>query len=302
VNPTDRPAEPAGPLDEAHEDARMNDPATDVRTIPDPRARALAANARIDEHQTAIADLSRVRREALEELLASGLSQTHIADALGMSRSRISQLLSAGTRPERAFLGSGRITVAIGAKRESAMKKSVSEMISAECFTAYELLSETARTVGLEISQEVVPPPGIVHLNRPNLIVLTNPRLLPFLSQVMEADPHIRYREEGKEWFLFDESTGIEYRSPRDRGEDSDYGYIGRLPRPDGKGAFLYLAGTHAQGTLGAAAYVVDNLADLHKELKNRRFSMIVECRVDEENSLKVTSVEPVTPLYRHDT
>ena len=38
---------------------------------------------------------------------------------------------------------------------------------------------------------------------------------------------------------------------------------MGRLPRPDGKGTFLYLAGLHAPGTLGAASYVVNNLADL---------------------------------------
>jgi len=218
-----------------------------------------------------------------------------------MSRSRISQLLSVGTRPERSFLGSGKLTVAIGSKREADKKRSVSEMISAECFTAYEMLSETARLVGLDVAQEIVPPPGIVHLNRANLIVLTNPRLLPFLSQVMEVDPYIRYVQEDKEWHLVDVSTGTEYRSPKDRGESSDYGYIGRLPRPDGKGTFLYLAGTHAQGTLGAAVYVVDNLPSLYRDLRTRRFSTIVECHFDPENQLKITSVEPVTPIYRHD-
>lgn len=278
-----------------------DDAETAVRSISDPRARALAANAQIDEHQAAIAGLSRVRRDALEELLASGMSQTNIAEVLGMSRSRISQLLSAGTRPERAFFGSGKIVVAIGAKRESAGKKSVGEMISAECFTAYGLLSETARIVGLDIAQEVVPPPGMVHLNRSNLVVMTNPRLLPFLSQVMEADPHLRYREVAKDWVLFDDTTGTEYRSPKDTGGDSDYGYIGRLPRPDGKGTFLYLAGTHAQGTLGAAAYLVENLIDLYKDLKTRRFSLIVECTSDPDNPLSIKSTRPVTPIYRHD-
>lgn len=273
----------------------------EVVAIEDARERALAVNALIDDHQAAIAELSRVRRDALEELLAGGMSQTRLADMLGMSRSRISQLLSAGTRPERAFLGTGRITVAIGSKREADKKKSVSEMISAECFTAYEMLSETARGVGLDAAQEVVPPPGIVHLNRPNLVVLTNPRLLPFLSQVMEADPHLRYVPENKEWHLVDVTTGTEYRSPKDRGEPADYGYVGRLPRPDGKGTFLYLAGTHATGTLGAAVYVVENLAALYRDLRTRRFSTVVECRYDADNPLRITSVEPVTPIYRHD-
>lgn len=274
----------------------------DATEVSDPKARALAVNALIDDHQTAIAELSRVRREALEELLAGGMSQTQLAELLGMSRSRMSQLLAAGKRPERAFLGEGRVTVAIGSKREPDKKASVSEMISAECFTAYGLLADIARAVGLDVEQEVVPPPGIVRLNRPNLVVLTNPRLLPFLSQVMEADPHIRYMADNKDdWYLIDQTTGTEYRSPRNRGESKDYGYIGRLPRPDGKGNFLYLAGTHAPGTLGAASYIIDNLPTLYRELKTRRFSTVVECEFDPDNSLKITSVERVTPLYRHD-
>lgn len=274
----------------------------DLAKVSDPKQRALAVNSLIDDHQTAIAELSRLRREALEELLAGGMSQTQVADLLGMSRSRVSQLLAAGTRAERAFLGSGRLTVAIGSKREPDKKASVSEMISAECFTAYGLLAETARSVGLDVTQEVVPPPGNVRLNTPNLIVLTNPRLLPFLSQVMEADPHIRYvSDDGNDWYLADQSSGTEYRSPRNQGEPKDYGYIGRLPRPDGKGTFLYLAGTHAPGTLGAATYVVDNLAALHKELKTRRFSTVVEYQFEPDNPLKMTGVERVTPLYRHD-
>jgi predicted transcriptional regulator len=270
--------------------------------ISDPKERALAANALIDDHQTAIAELSRIRREALEELLAGGMSQTQLAELLGMSRSRMSQVLTAGKRPERTFLGEGRITVAIGAKREPHKKANVSEMISAECFTAYGLLTDAARTVGLDIEQEIVPPPGIVHLNRPNLVVLTNPRLLPFLSQVMEADPHIRYAVvDEDDWYLVDQSTNVEYHSPRNQGEPRDYGYIGRLPRPDGKGTFLYLAGTHAPGTLGAACYVVDNLPALYRELKTRRFSTVIECQFDPDNPLKMTSVERVTPLYRHE-
>jgi predicted XRE-type DNA-binding protein len=278
----------------------VQDPA-EAAQISDARERAKAVHALIDEYQEGIAELSRIRRETIEELMAAGMTQTQIADMLGMSRSRISQLLSAGVRPERAFLGAGRLTVAIGAKQE-ANRSDPGDMLSVEAFSAYELIAEAARVVGLDATYEVVPPPGHVDLNRSNLIVLTNPRLLPFLSQVMGADPHIRYmysKDDG--WYLVDTTTGTEYRSPRDRGEAADYGYVGRLPRPDGKGTFLYLAGTHAQGTLGASHYVTTNLPDLYKELKTRRFSTVIECRYDPGDPRKVTSAERVTPLYRHE-
>lgn len=269
--------------------------------ISDPGKRAKKVGVLIDEHQVAIAELSRVRREAMEEMLASGMTQTQIATLLDMSKGRISQLLSAGVRPERAFLGTGKLTVAIGAKREI-NRTDPSDTLSAESFTAYEVLADAARSIGLDACNEVVPAPGHVHLNRPNLIVLTNPRLLPFLSQVMEADPHIRYVADDKGWYLTDLTEGKEYRSPRDQGESADYGYVGRLPRPDGKGSFLYLAGTHAPGTLGAAHFIVSNLAELYRELKVRRFSTIVRYEFEPGNQLAVCSVERVTPLYRHES
>ncbi|EEP74273.1 hypothetical protein MCAG_04600 [Micromonospora sp. ATCC 39149] len=276
----------------------MKDPAA-VATVGDTRERARAAHTLIEDYQAAIAELSRIRREALEQLLVDGMTQAQIADLLDMSRSRVSQLLSAGTRPERAFLGTGRLTVAIGGKQESG-RHDPGDMLSAESFAAYNVLADLARTVGLDANYEVVPPPGFVHLNRPNLIVLTSPRLLPFVGQVMEADPHLRFASDERGWYLIDGET--EYRSPRDDGQSADYGYVGRLPRPDGRGSFLYLAGTHAQGTLGAAHFVANNLAQLHKELKSRRFSMVVRCEYDPTNPRKILSCERVTPIYRHES
>ncbi len=274
--------------------------ATDIATIKDPGERARAVNKLIDEYQAAIAELSEVRRETLRELLASGKSQMAIAEMLGMSKSRVSQLLSAGTRPERTFLGTGRVTVAVGGKFEAG-KTNPGGVISSESFAGYEVLADLARSVGLDATCEVVPPPGLVHLNRQNLIVLAGPRLLPFLDQVLEADPHLRFAHDDDGWYLVDKVVGKEYRSPIDDGEAGDYAYVGRLPRPDGKGTFLYLAGIHAPGNLGAAHFIAENIAELHRELRTRRFSTLVACKFDPADRKQILAAERLTPLYRHE-
>jgi hypothetical protein len=274
--------------------------AQDIAAIKDPGERARAVNQLIDEYQAAIAELSDLRRETLRELLASGMPQMAIADMLGISKSRVSQLLSAGSRPERAFLGTGTVTVAVGGKLEAG-KAAPGAVVSSESFGGYEVLADLARSVGLEVAYEVVPPPGHIHLNRPNLIVLAGPRLLPFINQVLEADRHLGFLNDQHGWYLVDKNTGIQYRSPIDRSDPGDYAYVGRLPRPDGKGTFLYLAGIHAPGNLGAAHYIADNLAELHRELKTRRFSMLISCQFDPADRKKILSTDRLTPLYRHD-
>ncbi|MEV5495544.1 hypothetical protein AB0M50_09070 [Nonomuraea fuscirosea] len=269
--------------------------------VTDPIERARTAGTMIEHHQAIVGEVSRVRREALEEMLANGMTQTQMANELDMTRGRISQLLSSGVKPERVILGTGKLTVAIGAKRE-ANRTDPSDTLSAESFAAFELLADTARTYGLDASYEVIPPPGLVHLNQSNLIVLTNPRLLPFLSQVMEADPNIRYVQDETGWYLVDLNQGKEYRSPRDLGDAADYGYLGRLPRPDGKGSFLYLAGTHAPGTLGAAHYLVNNIPEIYREVKNKRFSAIIRYEFKPGDQLAKRSADRVTTLYRHES
>ena len=276
-----------------------------LAAISDPAERAVVATALIDEHQVTGRELARIRREALDQLQTEKKwTQTQIAELLGKSRSRVSRMMSAGTQPEGAFFGTAHLKFAIGSKPEPG-RADPSNMLSAETFAAYETLARAATASGLDSEHEMVPPPGMVDLNRPDLVVLTSPRLLPFVGQAMGADPHIRFANDETGWFLIDHTTGTEYRSPRDQGEPTDYAYIGRLPRPDGKGTFLYLAGIHAQGTLGAAQFVADNLKSLYKELKTRRFSTIIACTSgpdtsgkNDRNSLKT---ERITPLYQHD-
>jgi hypothetical protein len=275
-----------------------------VFAIEDPEDRAKALSRLIEQNQADGHELSRLRRETLSTLLGMGRTQTELAAMLGITRSRVSAMLASGTRPERIFLGTGRLTVAIGGKAEQG-RRDPSSVLSVESFAAYEALRDLAKSFDIEAVAEVVPPPGIVNLTRKDLIVLTSPRLLPFVGQVMGADPNLSFNDDEKGWYINDRTARVDYRAPRTgaAGEDIDYAYVGRLPRPDGGGDFLYLAGIHAQGTLGAAQYVVENIGELYRDLKTRRFSTVISCRaVDGGDRRSVTAVTRVAPLYRHDS
>lgn len=268
-----------------------------IAELTDPGQRARRASDLIEEHQSAITELSRTRREALDEMLSQGMSQTQIAELLDMTRSRVGQLLSSGPKPERALLGSGTITIAVGGKYE-ADKPEPGHVVSTESFAAYEGLATLARGHGFKTEYEVVPPPGMVELNRTNLIVVGSPRILPFVGQVLASDTKLGFANDGNGWYLVDDHSGQTYRSPADNGESVDYAYVGRLPRPDGRGTFLYLAGIHAMGSLGAGKFLQDNIEDLYREVKTRRFSLLVSCEYDPKTR-EIAKVERLTPLYR---
>ncbi|WP_112137183.1 sigma-70 family RNA polymerase sigma factor [Glycomyces dulcitolivorans] len=269
-----------------------------IEAIEDPMQRARKVHTVIEDLQGQVLKLSAIRREALNELVAQGLSITKIAEEIGISRSRVSQLRSAGLRPERVFFGSGRVTVAIGTKPERGRSDGHEQpLISREASQAYELIADTMRSLGLEAVQEAVPLSGLFDLNRENLVVLCSVKLMPFLSQVMVADSNLSFDTDDSGLFLVDRNTETEYRSPRDNGELRDFGYVGRLPSPGGKGTFLYAAGIHAEGTLGAAQWLTENAADLHKKLKLQRFSTLVESTFDESG--KILSTQQLTALYR---
>lgn len=262
----------------------------------DKLTQAKRASELVTYHQEHGAEASRVRRELLSELVADGYSQGDLARELGMTRGRVGQLLSSGPKVERALLGTGALTVAVGGKWE-AQKVNPSAVISAEALAAYQLIADAAAGYDLRAEYEVVPPPGMVRLNRPNLVVLSSPRLLPLVGQVLEADANLGFGSGGQGWYLTEQATGKIYRSPSDSGEPADYGYIGRLPRPDGKGTFLYIAGIHAMGTLGAAHYLTNHIDELYQEVKNRRWSALIECRYDADSRV-IESAERITPVY----
>lgn len=270
---------------------------------PDPTGRARQASQLLDRYQATLNELSRIRREAVEEMIGAGMSHSQIADALGVSRGRVSQLTKAGPVSERAFWGTDTLTVALGGKFE-ALKDASGEpgpVVAQEDFQAFISLTESVKAMGLATSQEIIPPTGIVHLNRDNLVVICGPRLSPLIAQILESDPVLAFERDSDGWYLIDRQSGKTYRSPMDTGGVSDIGYVARLPRPDARGNFIYIAGIHAMGSGGVIHYLDANLPEVYRDVRTRRFSALVKCEFD-ASTRKVVASELVTPLYGHGT
>ncbi len=268
-----------------------------LQKVSDPVERAKRTSGLVARYQAAVTELSRIRREALETLIAQGMTHAQIAERIGMTRARVGQLLTSGPKTERAFLGTGTLTVALGAKRE-ADKPEPAPVVAQEDFQAYEHLRELANTLGLDTRYEVIQPPGIVNLNRPDLVVICGPRLSPLVAQVLASDRHLGFERDQQGWYLVDHTAGAVYRSPMDAGEPGDYAYLGRLPRPDGRSTFLYLAGIHASGAAGAIHYLKGHLAEVYAEVRTRRFSTLIACQYDPA-TLEIAASKQLTPLYR---
>ncbi|MFC9116061.1 sigma factor-like helix-turn-helix DNA-binding protein [Streptomyces sp. NPDC057092] len=280
----------------------MHDDMERVSGITDPVDRAKAAIDLMARYQSHVNELSRVRREAIEEAQASGLTQAEIAKRLGVSRGRVGQLASAGPPPERAFFGTDLVTVSLGGKYEAGKgpDDNPSHVVTREDLDNFEHLRKLLAGMKLDAQYEVIPPSGIVNLNRDNHVVVCGPRLSPIVAQVLEGDDNLQFRKD-RAWHLVDQREGKEYRSPQDEdGSAGDFGYLGRLPRLDGKGTFLYIAGIHAIGANGVVHYLENNVADIYREIRTRRFSTLISCRYDPK-TMEVLESRRVTPLYRHE-
>lgn len=264
--------------------------------------RARAAGAVIEQAAAMSNEASRLRREAIEELLATpGWNRARIARELGLDPSRVSRIVKSGTPPERALLSpdGGPVTVALGSKLAQVGDGKPSDMISRDAAEAYDTIRAALDSYGVACTREIVPAPGLVDLNRDRLIVMGSPKVLPVVGQIMASDPHLQFDVDTQGRFLIEDADPpVVYRSPQDVGEHGDVAYLGRLPRPDGRGTFLYIAGIHAAGTRGAATYLVDHLEELYKQVKDGLFSLLVSVSYRSADDHTITEATAATRTY----
>ncbi|MFE0295598.1 sigma-70 family RNA polymerase sigma factor [Nocardiopsis alba] len=276
----------------------------EIEGIQDPLDRTKAAHERLGQFQEAVTELTRLRREGVEQLQAAGWKPTEIAVHLGVTRQRVEQIGKNGPTPARAFLGRGnQVIIAVGEKTEAPKEggRPGGPAVATEDLVAYETLSHLARDLKMDVQFEGISPPGLFDTNRENLIVACGPRLSPVVAQLLAGDPCLGFSKDDQGWYLVDRDLDEEYRSPSDRGVPADYAYLGRLPRLDGKGSFLYMGGIHSAGAAGAAHWITNNLSEIYSAVGAKGlFSTLIKCEYS-TSPLRVTSSERVSPIYRRE-
>ncbi|MEV5568711.1 sigma-70 family RNA polymerase sigma factor [Spirillospora sp. NPDC052269] len=265
--------------------------------IEDHEVRAREAAKLMTELQDAVKETARVRRESIQWLRDHGRSMADVARLMGVSRARVAQLKDAGPAPERAFLGIGRLSVAVperpGGRRLVAR---------ADAATGQTVLS-LASSLGLAGDLEYIPLTGEIDLNREDLVVICGPKTSPVTAAALQGDPRLDFHQlPDARWAITERETSETHVSPADDPDNpghQDIAYLGRLPRPDGQGTFLYIAGVHAIGSLGASHYLKDHLAELYDEVGTDPFSMVIISEYDPDAEEILSTRALTRPLRR---
>jgi hypothetical protein len=269
-----------------------------IAAIEDPFQLLRVATERLNAAQREVTELSRLRRRVIQDLHAQGLSYAQIAKEAGLTRGRIHQIRHTGPAPEGAFLGTGTITLATPLKQEATNARPV---VAMEDVTAAKRLEDLARGFDLALELEHVPLGGEINLNRPNLIVICGPKLSPVMRALYESDPIFEWVRDDV-WTLRDTRADTTYRSGSDDtpARPVDYAYLGRLPRPDGKGSVLVFTGIHPQGSLGVVQFLQNEIASLWGQVADKPFSVVIGTEYDPATGEPVKA-ELASPLYLHE-
>jgi hypothetical protein len=263
--------------------------------LQDHRARVREAADLLTKLQASVVETARIRRESITWLRGNGYSMADVAELMGVSRARVAQLKDAGPPPERAFLGVGAVRVAV--PERAGGRRLVARADSA----AGQRVLSLAHRLGLDGELEYIPVSGDIDLNRDNLVVICGPKSSPVTAKALAADPHLSFEElpDGR-WVMIERASGRHFTSPSDEPgapRSADVAYLGRLPRPDRAGSFLYVAGVHSIGSLGAVTYLSEHLPQLYDELGNETFSMVVASEYDEATEEILSTTALTQPL-----
>jgi hypothetical protein len=248
------------------------------------------------------------RDAAIIAAVRDGVSQAEVARAAEITRQRVGQIVAGiAAGPERALLtpeAGTTLAIAVVQKQDPDSRQPV---IGSTTRKALDALKDAAQSLGISTQEEEVAPPGVIDLNRSNLVVMMGPRTSALIAQALSADPVIQWQRDARgRWYIADTKTGVEYHSGYDDGwqggpggERECFAHIGRVRRPDARGTFLYLGGAHSPGTAGAVSYFTREMPALWEQVRRAAaWSAVVRTVTDAGGAL--VSAELATPVYTH--
>ncbi len=269
-----------------------------LRRDQDPVRRGRRATELLGTYQQRSVELARIRRAAIEEARDQlGGSYTEVARAFGLTKGRITQIRSSAPPAHRAFFGVGPLDIALPGRRlfgrEDLVIASEDDAVGVHLIDEAEQLAFTTERRIIDPQQEWEP--------QRDAVVVCGPASAHVGLMLLARDPLITMTiDDGPRWYIVDHETGEQYGSPMDEPEPrrADRAYLARHVMPDGA-RVIHIAGLHALGSIGAAHYLTDHLADLWSELGDVSFSMVVEGKFDGTTPTSLSVVLPPRPWDR---
>lgn len=264
-----------------------------VAEIKDDADRVKAAAALMTELQAGVMETARIRREGIKRLRDSGLSLADVGKILGVSRARIAQLKDAGPPPERAFLASEYLRIAVPEQPDGRM------VARADAATGQRLLA-LALGLGLGGELEYIPPSGGIDLNRDDLFIVCGLETSTQLTALLRSDPRLDLGQQaGGQWAITERGSGKVHTTAASDSTNGELAYLGRLPSPSGDGSLLIIASAQPIGAYGAAHYLSQHLAELYDAVGQQQFSMVISSTHDPDTD-DITSSQALTAPLLH--
>jgi len=251
----------------------------DVRRDPDPIRRGRRATELLTSYQQRAAELARLRRAAIEDAHRElGMSYTQIAAAMGITKGRISQIRATAPARERAFFGTGPVSVGVPYRYRVTDRRR--PLIAAEDAKTGEHVTRLLVGYALAVTtyqiepDTAAPPPG-------DTVVICGPKSAPVGAALLARDGALSMRQDVGRWWIVQRGGGERYGSPADDPEpaDADLAYVGR--HQYGDHVAVHIAGIHAIGSLGAVHYLTGHLAALFAQAGDASFSLVIRASYD---------------------
>ena len=261
-----------------------------VLAEPDPLRQARAATELMALYQQRGVELARLRKEAITRAADEhGMTLTAVAAELGLSKGRITQIRQTAPGPERAVFGVGPLTLAIPLR---AMPDRPTGVIAAEDGNAAQQMTELLTRLQFQVHAFQIPTTGEWDPPK-DAVAICGPKSSHVTADAIASDPYLTFTDGGTgQWTIRDRESAEVLESPMDTGKtDSDVAYVGRLTYESGR--LFVIAGLHSLGSLGAVAYLAENLPAIYAEVGVANFSMVVRSSFADGAPTHVEAIYP---------